>query len=630
MSAAASTQRGLGVLTSTDMEPATTEADSVAAARTAVQHAESALEKGEFETASVLAQQALALARQGDDPHLIGWSLMVLGRAQSNAGRTQHAHDAALEAYSLLGASGDITRQLWSLNTRAVSLIRSGDQARAIEVLHKGLILAKGPDRSAIRCVLLSNLGQVLCEEAEFAEAVACYAEASALAKQSPQRRGQWEDCATELAFARLQYANYLASRGLHDECQAQLMAAAAELPPLDCRSWRTFSMLEFACLDSRVRVLVGLGRWAEARQAAAACLGFGRRPGSGELALVIGCSAAALVLGDSGHLARAIRFETRALSCVRTDDFEWHPRILRRLAQLHAQSSDYHQALAYRKTLKALMSQQNRQGSALRSRLAAIERQAERRRYRENEQRVHMQRLAVIGRLIAQTHHALSTPAQQALALARRASAASGDAADIKLLMGELSRTIDRAAALVNQLKLFSYRSTPQPMALSLREALQSAWRGLEPHLDGRAARLQVEEDEAQPPPIWCDAQRLGIVLKLLLIELMQQTLQDNAPVTVRAHIEHSGDGAGVRLNAGSAALPSTPDLGMTLCKEIVAEMGGSLTFPSAVDATVCCYMKLPGAAQSNLPTPLAPPSVASSNSAQLSGSSYDASDQH
>jgi tetratricopeptide (TPR) repeat protein len=598
MSAAAPPKRGFGPATGVDAKAPASESDLVTVALAAVQHAESTLEKGDFDTASVLAKQAVALARQGDDQHLIGWALLILGRAQGNAGHDELlAYGNVLEAYSLLGASGDITRQLWALNACAVRLNTCGDRARAIELLHKGLASAHGPDRSAIRCLLLTNLGLFLSREAEHAEALACYAEASMLARQSPQRRGQWVHAATEKARVHLQYANHLLSEGLHDEHRAQLDAAVAALAPLDCRAWRSFSLLEFNCLRPRVQVLAGLGRWVEARQAAAAGLGFGRRHGSGRAALAYGCSAVALLYAARGQLSRATRFEIRALGAFSAaGDVQEAGACLRRLAQLHAQTGDYNRALAYRKELKALISQQNRQSNALRSRLAAIERQAERQRYRANEALVHTQRLAVIGRLIAQTHHALSAPAERVLALARKAQALSGGGAvlaEVKPVLDEISRTIDQAGALVSQLKLFSYRSTPQPMALSLREALRSAWQGLAPHLGAGARLAQLEvQDDAQHLQAWGDAQRLGIMLKLLLIELTQQAAAHDEPVMIRAYIE-SGGTAGVVLHLQAPRRAGTPlpdaqptqtpapalaTLGVTLCQEIAGEMGGAL----------------------------------------------------
>jgi C4-dicarboxylate-specific signal transduction histidine kinase len=306
------------------------------------------------------------------------------------------------------------------------------------------------------------------------------------------------------------------------------------------------------------------------------------------------------------GALHWAIRMERRALICWTSSNGPEYRIQLMQLALDHAALGDHVSALACRKELALRMSRQNQQAAALRARLAAIEREAERRRYRANEERTHMQRLAVIGRLIAQTHHALNVPAEQALALAQRASMSGDDAAELKPLLGELSRTIDQAATLVNQLKLFSYRSTPQPMALSVGEALQSAWRGLAPHrgADARLAQLSVQDD-AQPLQAWCDAQRLGIMLKLLLIELTQPTDSNDEPVRIHAHIE-GGDGADVVLRlqtpcrqgappSGARSQPPPTTLGVLLCQEIAGEMGGALDVKTRVAASLCYQLRLP-----------------------------------
>ncbi len=571
----------------------------------AVQQAEQAFERGEFAIAQEAAERAVALARADGDRHTMGWGLMVLGRTESSAGRVAQAYAAASEAYEVLGVCGDIPRRLFALNTCAVSHEYGGDSARSIELLRQGLTIAQGPDNSIPRGKLLTNVALLLGYRAEYAEAIQCLSEAVTLTKQLPGPRDEWHSAAIRLAFVMLNHARHLSAQGRPEEADAQLDAASNALPPIDLTAWRSFSVAMLYALPVLVEVLAGIGRWPMARLTAAVTLRFARRPGNGPLALGEGLWAVATLYRLGGRPERAIHYEMLVLKARRAHGDQ--PSIresLKTLSDLYAQTGDYRRALAYRKELKGQQSQQRQEADALRCRLAAIERQSDRRRYEANEALVHAQRLAVIGRLIAQTHHALSAPIERACSLSAMALALSNQAAphtSPASVLEELSQTIDRAASLVNQLKLFSYRSTPQPMALSLRDALIGAWQSLEPHVSTRVAQIEVVDDAQLQ--VWGDAQRLGILLKVMLIELARGAGSDAAPVAVRARIEPGEQTTLVLLiEAGSARVHAAStqgpvSIGAMLCIEIASEMGGSLRAGRDPDGVLRYRLGLPDA---------------------------------
>jgi tetratricopeptide (TPR) repeat protein len=588
-----------------------------------VQQAEQAAHRSEYGRALELSKLAESCARKHDDQHLLAYALLVCAGAEWDVGQTPSSYAHAIQAYSMFGSCGDTTRQLRALNLCAGALYVGGDRARSIKLFQQGVSFALGPDQVAIRAMMLRNLAEIFGEEAEYAEALACVTEAVALLREVPELRGQWVYFATEEAYIRVQYANDLKSRGLIQASLVQRQAAVEALPPLDYAAWRTFSRHEVHSLFGRVRVLAELKRFSEARHVAAISLVVGRRAGRRSFRLNTSLLAISVLCRACGAIRLAIRAERRALKNL--EHMPRHPEIiaiLHRLAQDYAQLGDYANAMAYRREIAGLATKQQRQAAALRSRLAAIERQAERQRYRANEALVHTQRLAVIGRLIAQTHHALSAPTERVLTLARKAQALSGrDAAlvEVKPVLDQISRTINQAAALVNQLKLFSYRSTPQPMALSLSEALRSAWQGLAPHLGAgvRLAQLEVQDD-APHLQAWGDAQRLGIMLKLLLIELTQQATPDGNPLMIQAHIEDANANANanamvLRLRfagqqrmalLGSEPAQAQATLGVVLCQEIASEMGGALDMHGANAGTPQRYqLRLPRAKLQALP---------------------------
>jgi tetratricopeptide (TPR) repeat protein len=553
-----------------------------------LQEAEQSFERAQPDAAIALAEEAVVRARECNEPSLLGWGLMLLGSAQNYLGQPVQGYASASEAYELLGACGDVERQLRALSTCAGVSYMCGDPDRAIELVRKGLAAsAHRPDCSAIRAALLVNLSISLCQDAtEYAEAIQCIADAVALAAQVPGTPGLQIRVATRLAYAHAYYADRLGDQGQHGEAAAQLEAAADALPPLDARSWRTFSYPELLALPYQAVVLAALGRWPMARRAAAATLWSMRKSGSRGLAQVNQLESLADFYRRAGLLRQSIRYEAKLLAVSEAIGNKSEAgRCLQRLARLHAQTGAFDLALACHKQLAALRGLIRLESSALRCRLATIEREADRRRYQADEALAHTQRLAAIGRLIAQTHHALSTPAERSrclTAMARELSNQSASPAALAKVLDDLSQTMDRAAGLVSQLKLFSYRSTPQPMALSLRDALLNAWQGLAPHVSQRIAQIEVTDHHQLQA--WGDAQRLGIMLKVLSIELAQLPGPDASPSLIRARIE-AGEAATVVLHieTWARAAPATPGetpaaLGITLSKAIAAEMGGSL----------------------------------------------------
>jgi signal transduction histidine kinase len=602
-----------------DSPPDAPRADDPASAQVLVREAEAAFEQGRFAQAVALAERAAAAARRRCDTPALGWSLMTLGRSKARLGHLLPAYAAATEAYPLLGACGDLTRQLWALNTCAIVQIGCGDAPRALDLLRRGLAGASGAERSAVRCILLYNLAEVLAENDEHAESVECLAEAASLAREWPQRPGQWLAYASQLARAHLRYADHLGQQGHAPDAQKQRGEAERVLPYLDPKRWPSFSMLEFASLRAQIEVLAGLHRWPAARAAAAAGLRLARRPGTGSRVLAEALVATAALHRRARDWRRSSWHELRAAAAWRAaGDGNKLTICLRRLSELHARCGAYDRALALRKELAAQQGSRRHSAAALRCRLATVERQAERRRYQTKEAAVHAQRLAIIGRLISQTQHALSVPIAQTRNLAAQALACAAQPDVLRPLLAELNEVIDRAASLVSQLKLFSYRSSPQPMALSLHKALLDAWRGLEPHIGTRAADLRVEGHTQLQ--VWGDAQRLGIMLKVLLIDLVQQAGAGHAAMEICARID-AGDSETVWLQihdsacaAPSAAAVCAPSLGAALCIEIAAEMSGELLSARDGSTGLCYRLRLPepAAQLGDLPISLARPAAA------------------
>jgi C4-dicarboxylate-specific signal transduction histidine kinase len=436
-----------------------------------------------------------------------------------------------------------------------------------------------------VRSIFLNNLRIHLLLNEEHQEAICCQSEAVALCRLEPRGSDLWVAFGLGLAHAHLMYAKHLHGQGENAAARAQLQAAAAALPPLDIQRWRTFSYAESYNLDDRRDVLMGLGRWAEARQVAAVeVLRYRAERANVSRHGKARAMLSGLYYGQE-NWRRAIAHSMRALAiwrCIGNHDDG--AKQLELLSEVYAKTGDFINALSMRKELSELNIHRRREASALRCRLAAVERQAEQRRYRADEALAHAQRLGLIGRLIGQIHHALAEPIAQARQLTRQAQALNLHGAQsqaLRIVMAELGLAIDRAGALVQQLKLFSYRSMPEPTVLPLEDALRQAWEGLTPHLGSNNAALKLAGDVHLQ--VRSDPQRLIILLTVMLIELLRRPPVQAADEREQPSVIHAcvtaGQAGEVVLELGCrGCASSSASLGMELCTQIAHEMGGLL----------------------------------------------------
>lgn len=246
------------------------------------------------------------------------------------------------------------------------------------------------------------------------------------------------------------------------------------------------------------------------------------------------------------------------------------------------ALAADPASTLKAQKERRALSGGLQERTVALRERLAVMGRAGHHLSIHANETLVHARRLVVIGRLLGQTHRALSVPVLRASALTTSALQSECHA-ELGRALDELIGTIDCAAGLVSQLNLFCYRSAPEYAALPLRAAVLDACTGLMPQTPLEGLRIDIRDGSVVL--VWADAQRLGILLKVLLIELthcaglksITARIQpepepgSELPRTVLLHLQ-------ARMESERTACRVESTLGMTLCRETATEIGGEL----------------------------------------------------
>ena len=148
----------------------------------------------------------------------------------------------------------------------------------------------------------------------------------------------------------------------------------------------------------------------------------------------------------------------------------------------------------------------------------------------------------------------------------------------------------IDEASGLTRQLKIFSYRATPQTMTVDLPLALQEAWQGLA--IGGTRAAQPLLLHDAPPFQVRGDVQRLAVLLRILLIELEAHVRPAAPRVTL------SANGTAVRAVfacAELAAPASVASVGFTLCEEIAREMQGRVWRMDSADGESLVALELP-----------------------------------
>jgi C4-dicarboxylate-specific signal transduction histidine kinase len=149
----------------------------------------------------------------------------------------------------------------------------------------------------------------------------------------------------------------------------------------------------------------------------------------------------------------------------------------------------------------------------------------------------------------------------------------------------------IDDATALTRQLRMFSYRAAPQAMVLDLPLALQEAWNGMAIGRSGPREPLVLHG--VAPPQVRGDAQRLAVLLRILLIEI-ERLGGAQAP-----QVMLSMNGSAVRVLFASpsreADASAVGGVGFTLCEEIAREMQGGLWRMEAPQGELRVALELP-----------------------------------
>lgn len=515
-------------------------------------------------------------------------ALEVARVVRDDGRRFGQAYSHALKAKEHLERSGDRALAIQAAINCIAICIEAGDFGRALDHLKVAQSNAReAGDMPLLARLLLKQATAFLCMD-EFDAATRCCEDVLRVAEDArPEALSDTIEIASAvLGFSRCAIAEALERADRPADAHVERLRAMACLPVSHASS-------PFESLYLVIHVRARLGDLAGAR---ATTIIFLRRA-RGMPRLPRWMAQVWMTMGfyyhHTGRSERsAARLEraVRAMRAARQDDKL--PDTLAMLARAHAANGRHEQALRWLKEARTARRSANDQHERLRYRLAALERDEQARRLEHETAALHAQRLAVVGRLMAQIYHALVAPlASVHRVLEASIARATGlDDAALADVLIQVVAHIDEASGLTRQLKMFSYRATPQSMIVDLPLALQEAWQGV---AIGRARPVApLPLHVTSPLQVRGDAQRLAVLLRILLIELEAQAHAGPPRVTLSTH------GAAVRALfacAATGARAAAPSVGFTLCEEIAREMHGRVWRMDAADNESLVALELP-----------------------------------
>jgi tetratricopeptide (TPR) repeat protein len=593
---------------------ANTRADELAAQWSA---AEQALAAGDGVRAFALADGLLQRARSLGHSGALASALLLCAEALHLQARNEPAHAAALEACSLLQNDADTPGRLRGIVILAGICREVGDLARAAEHARQGIDLAVRHNERETTLRLLYGLAQVLLAGDEYEESIRCLSEALA-------RHDQWPEClpdhrlrcATELALIRIQYGERLSRAGHHERARAQWHAARTDTAAPFVPAQREGDDALHA-LANRIELLAWCQDDAGARADASTLIRLARRRTGSCKTMARTCEAVSTLHQRAGRTSHAIAQQRRRLGIAR--DLSCSATILhcaRRLAALHAELGRYADALAWQMQASVVRVEARQTSRALRQNMRRLEWLASEHRTRADEAQRHGECVQILGRLLGQILHALKMPTQQVHTSlgkvlesidATTASTKSTSAgAELRQQLKQAVEAIDVAAALVQQLKLFCYRSAPKTQVVSLERALFEAWLGLGLHQPLNEWSLSMQPvsvgiDRSVVFDVEADAQRLGILLKLLLLGMtsLGERQRESRALSASVACSEPGTTSLFLSRADGHAAASGDRWGHRLCTELATEMGGRLTAVGDVTSPRSFELLLPSVVQ-------------------------------
>jgi predicted ATPase/DNA-binding XRE family transcriptional regulator len=205
--------------------------------------------QGDFENASRLLEQSLALQRELDDLRGVGRSLNNLGLVAMDLGDFERAVPYFEESLQIRREIGDVTGCAGALSNLGLVELYRENPARAVQLFEESLELRRqlGDRRGA--SIALSNLGEAARQQRDFERARSLFAEALELLREVGDNHvivaglGGMATIAVDLGQARHAARLFGAEEALRE-------AIGAPLPPADQAEYRRYVSEARAMLD--------------------------------------------------------------------------------------------------------------------------------------------------------------------------------------------------------------------------------------------------------------------------------------------------------------------------------------------------------------------------------------------
>ena len=560
--------------------------------------AEAALWRGDAVAALAAAQAAGRQAQaHGAGPQRLAQACVFEAVAMQMLSNYPAAFERALEALALLDelpvSEPQVALRARALNTCFIVCFESGDLDQALDFSRQTVELAQagGDPYGAARAI--HNRGTLLHHLQEHEAARHGLRDAVLRYEALPQRAAYGWFARVGLAMNCLDHARQVAEAGQPGAARAQRRLAARVMPPLLPAAGDHPPAAELNALDMWIMVRAELGHLAAARQGLRRYLRLVRLGGRLARFQAYATSALAAYHFHAGRAAYGLRLQQAAVARLASAGNQTHQlRALQVLVRMQATAGRHGEGLDTLRAIQALRAGLAIEQATMRSRLTALQRQVQQRVAQQQEARVHQQRLAVMGRMLADIHLALEVPIRGI-----HAALQGGEGVALPEpghLLPQVIEQIDAAAGLVRQLKMFAHRGAPQAAVVGLHEALRDAWAAIAAWR--RTPAPEIDIAGALGVEVRVDRQRLAVLLRILLMEAERagsggalQVRLEPGPRTSRLALRGSGL---PRPGAGPA-----DSIGLALCREIVQEIGGHLALGEPPSDPLGFLLQLPSA---------------------------------
>jgi two-component system, cell cycle sensor histidine kinase and response regulator CckA len=233
--------------------------------------------------------------------------------------------------------------------------------------------------------------------------------------------------------------------------------------------------------------------------------------------------------------------------------------------------------------------------------------------------------RLATLGMLAGGMAHAINNPLTYVLLNLDHLStllpklSENGEVEPALQRLDEVCEGAQRVAAVVRRMRAFARSDDAEQSGVNTRDALEAAIEMVGNEIRHRGKLVTEYEDV---PPVFAQQARLEQALLNLLLHAAQSLPEDaGSGAAVELNLRRSGERVLVEVHRsgspGDAAADPAEDVGLAICRSIVASLGGELSVSSALDGAASYRLLLPiaevrgetGHVRSATPAPTLPP---------------------